>query len=203
MFAYLSGRLDSVDDKCAVLDVNGAGYKIFVDSKTSGRLHNTDNENVKIYVHTYVKEDAFELYGFLSIAEKDLFEVLIGVSGIGPRMALKVLSSVSVDDFKRALGNEDLSVLTNISGIGKKTAQRLILELKEKVGANYFQEYKGIEIPSDEGSVQSDAVAALLNLGYTRDESLRALRGAKQYLKEQNEEPNITNLIEMSLKQMG
>lgn len=199
MFFYLCGRLDDILEKFAVIDVNGIGFRVFVDSRTGRRLPAV-GEDVKLYIYTHIREDVLELYGFLDVSELELFETLMSVSGIGPRVAHNILSAMSANDFRVAVGTEDLSVLTSISGIGKKTAQRLILELKDKIGVDSFAGKDDTALGTYRDPNVNDAVAALISLGYTRNEAVKAVSNGRKRLQTEGKGFDLSYLIEYALK---
>ena len=174
MIAYLEGILSEKRSTQAVIDVNGVGYFAFVPLSTYERLPEI-GEKIRLLTHTHVREDAFVLYGFATREERELFELLLGVNGIGPKSALMVLSSISIDQFQRSILQEDLSLLTKISGIGKKTAQRLIVELKEKLQKSEALSAESIKFKTGDNTTD-EALAALLSLGYDRGEAREALQ---------------------------
>ncbi|HTG00381.1 MAG TPA: Holliday junction branch migration protein RuvA [Nitrospirota bacterium] len=167
MIALLTGRLRRKSRDYLVIDVNGVGYEVHIPLSTSSALPGI-GEEVSLHIHTHVREDTLALFGFIDEAEKDAFLLLLGVSGIGPRLALGVLSSLSVPDIVRAIQSSDDSKLCSIPGIGKKTAARMILELRDKVAC--LAAYSCAD--GDAGVRQSgnadDAVSALVNLGYKK-----------------------------------
>lgn len=190
MFYYISGLLTLLRPDCAVLDCGGVGYLLNISAYTFGRLSRThtpspdgeaaDGKKAKLYTHFSVKEDGQELYGFYDEEERDLFRLLIGVSGIGPKGALSVLSTLSPSELAAACAADDARAIARANGIGLKTAQKVILELKDKLQKTAFS-------PSDEelsetartvGNEEQDALQALLVLGYTRGEAQRAVRAA-------------------------
>lgn len=197
MFFYLCGRLEDILEKFVVIDISGVGFRVFVDVRTSRRLPAL-GEEVKLYIYTHIREDALELYGFLELAELELFEALLGVSGVGPKVAHSILSSMSVDDFRVAIGSEDLGALTSISGVGKKTAQRLILELKDRIGLD--SSLAKVDVGAFQDPKESDAIAALISLGYSRSEALRAVSNGKKQLKAEGKDFDLSHLIEYALK---
>lgn len=174
MIAYLQGILSEKRPTQAVIDVNGVGYSAFVPLSTYQKLPEI-GEKVRLLTHTHVREDAFVLYGFATREERELFELLLGVNGIGPKSALMVLSSISIDQFQHCILQEDLSLLTKISGIGKKTAQRLIVELKEKLQKSEALSAESIKLKTGDNTAD-EALAALLSLGYDRGEAREALQ---------------------------
>src|SRR3989344_4685142 len=133
MIISLEGKVSFKGLRYVIVDVNGVGYKTFVGPETLRKITQNDGR-IKIFTSLYVREDAMELYGFLSLAELELFETLNAVSGVGPRTALGVLGIAPVDTLKRAIAAGETSYLTKVSGIGRKTAERIIIELREKMG---------------------------------------------------------------------
>ena len=159
MIAHLRGRLVEKAPSRVVVDVNGVGYEVFVPLTTFSAMPGNGSE-VTIDIHTHVREDIIALYGFSSRRERTIFEKLIGISGIGPKLAVTILSGGSVDDLAVAIKRGDLARLTAIPGVGKKTAERIVVELKDKL-----QDFA--EAPS-KSSVEMDVLSALENLGYPR-----------------------------------
>src|SRR5437868_5010848 len=134
MITFLDGKLVNALPTQATVDVNGVGYEVFIPLSSYDKLPSA-GQPVRILTHLHVREDAHILYGFMSASERDLFRLLVNnVSGIGPKLALAVLSGMSVNNFKAAVVNSDVTALSKISGLGKKTAERIVLELKDKVG---------------------------------------------------------------------
>ncbi len=172
MIARLSGILAEKIPEQLIVDVSGVGYQVFVSLQTFYRLPAL-HERVSLYVHTHLREDALQLYGFLEEKEKITFLLLKGVSGVGPRLALNVLSGIPVDELENALRTSDLSRLVAVPGVGKKTAERLIVELREKVGS-LDNGHAGI--PGEPPALSTEAVSALVNLGYRRAEAEKAVR---------------------------
>jgi len=169
MISYLKGKINYIGSNFIEVMVNDLGYKIFVTENFLNKAK-VGNET-EIYTHQHVREDALDLFGFDNREQLELFEKLIGVSGIGPKTALNVLSAATVEEIETAVIHDDVSVLTKVSGIGKKTAERLVLELKNK--------YKGKTVPSLKGSNASedaDVIDALIGLGYGADDARTALR---------------------------
>jgi Holliday junction DNA helicase RuvA len=159
MIGFLSGKIISSKPTKILLDVNGVGYVVFISINTFEEISN--KEIVSLYIHTNVKEDSITLYGFHNESEKEMFELLISISGIGPKLALGVLSGIQTEDLKDAILNGDVSRIVAIPGIGKKTADRLILELKSKVGEVRVEGERTIPL-----GVKQEAVSALTTLGY-------------------------------------
>lgn len=174
MIATLTGKVADVGGESCIIDVNGVGYRVLMPLPALETLSRT-TEPVKIFTHFHMREDGVSLFGFLNLEDKVVFEKIIGVSGIGPKTALAILSSLSGDSFREAVANEDHRALTAVSGVGLKTAQRLVLELKGKLGK---------VIPGGTGDQRStpryvsavgDAVDALVALGYPQKEATEAV----------------------------
>lgn len=201
MIAFLRGRLAWSGADQAVIDVGGVGYRVYVPSSTRACLPEVGRE-VKVYTFLHVREDALTLYGFASEAEFQLFELLLGVSGVGPKVALGILSGVTPEGFRRAVVCEDLATLTHIPGVGKKTAQRLILELKDKVGAvgPISTEMIAAAGPSLPGDAWAEALEALVSLGYSRAEAGQALEKSKSAA---GENPSPEQLVRLGLKALA
>lgn len=173
MIAHLSGKIQYIGDNFLEISSGSIGYKVFCSPKTLGAY--SVAQDAEIFTHLHVREDDLSLYGFQTREERDFFEILLGVSGIGPRGALGVLSGAALDLLKKAIGSGDTSVLTRVSGIGKKKAQRIILELKDKLGD---AGYAGDESLKDAG----DVIEALIGLGYSRYQAQQALRKIPEHM---------------------
>jgi len=176
MIAHLRGRLLAKHPNQAVVEAGGVGYDLTISVPTFSELPAVGSE-VALFVYTHVREDALALYGFLRPAEKKLFERLISVSGIGPKLAITILSGMAADDMVAALRAGDAARLTRIPGIGKKTAERMVLELRDKL--------EGLAAaptapPSGVSAVEEDVLSALMNLGYSRPSAERALAAASK-----------------------
>jgi holliday junction DNA helicase RuvA len=167
MIAKLKGTIDFLRDSYAVVDVSGVGYKIFVTAHTLGKI--AGKKEVEFYTHTYVREDTLSLYGFLEMEELEMFELLISISGIGPKAAMGILSIANPKTVRTAVLNDDPSILTRVSGVGKKIAQRVILELKNKIADMPVHEKTQI-------SADSDALEALVAMGYSVSQAREALK---------------------------
>ena len=177
MIALLSGEPVLAGDRWVVIDVHGVGYQVQVTQPALQQLANT-HERVKLFIHMAVREDAITLYGFLHQSELEMFRILIGVTGIGPQIAMNLLSQIGIGEFVITILNEDEKALTRISGIGTKSAKRLILELRDKM--------KKISetIPHGKAGKDSmaihDAVSALVSLGFSENESRDAVHAASR-----------------------
>jgi Holliday junction DNA helicase RuvA len=159
VIAHLRGKLAQKDSARVIVDVNGVGYEVFVPLTTLTALPATGSD-VSMDIHTHVREDVIALYGFSTRRERTIFEKLMTISGIGPKLAVTILSGGSVEDLVTAIKRSDLPRLTAIPGVGKKTAERIVLELKDKL-----QEF--VEAPA-KSTVEMDVLSALENLGYNR-----------------------------------
>src|SRR6476620_8280676 len=192
MITFLNGTLTSALPTQAVIDVNGVGYEVFIPLSSYDKLP-APGEVVHILTHLHVREDAQILYGFMTVAERDLFRLLVNnVSGIGPKLALAVLSGMSVDRFKAAVVNADITSLSKISGLGKKTAERIVLELKDKLGVVAAWEAASAEhAPTPEQTRVNEAVLALIALGYKQVDAHRTVREI------QEREPSIKTAEEL------
>jgi Holliday junction DNA helicase RuvA len=185
MFYYVNGTLAFRDTATAVIDCGGVGYKLTVSLNTSDSLASKMGEEVRLYTHLSVREDGVELFGFSSNEELEAFRLLTGVSGVGPKAAMSLLSSLSPDRLFYAICTEDIKSLSRAPGIGSKTAARIVLELRDKISKDLFRESgataampdgKTAPMPKQSGKL-SDATAALMQLGYDRSEVLSALSG--------------------------
>lgn len=192
MIGFLSGKVISAKPTQILLDVNGVGYKISISINTFEKI--SDKKNISLFIHTHVKEDSIALFGFYSEGEKEMFELLISISGVGPKSAISLLSGISTDDLKHAITTGNVARITAVPGIGAKTAERLILELKNKI-----KDIKEEGIKPAEVSTQKEAVAALATLGYNLNNAEKAVN------KILSEEPNcgLEELIKRSLKEFN
>ena len=177
MIAHLRGRLLDKQPNRIVVDVSGVGYDVFVPLSTFYRLGEPGDE-VALRIHTHVREDALALYGFATPLEQALFERLIGVSGIGPRLALGVLSGIEPPELVRAIERGDVARLTAIPGVGKKTSERLVLELKDRLPRAQAAEPGAGTAAPEAPVLRDDVLSALLNLGYHRPLAERAVDAA-------------------------
>ena len=168
MIGYLTGKIISSKPTQILLDVNGVGYSVNISINTFERI--SEKEIISLFIHTSVKEDSITLFGFFTQSEKEMFELLISISGIGPKLALSILSGINVDDLKFAISNGNVSRLIAIPGIGRKTAERVVLELRSKVDT--------IKVDGmiKEISAKDEAISALSTLGYQRQISEKVVR---------------------------
>lgn len=205
MVAYVNGILESIEEGNAVVDVNGIGINVNISGSTMDRMPGI-GEVVKLYTYTNVKEDAFTLFGFLSRDELGLFKLLITVNGIGPKGGLAILSVMSPDDLRFAIIAGDSASIAKAPGIGKKTAERITLELKDKIkvtedsllsqgGASL-----GGELSGENSSAKDETVAALVALGYNQSDAMRAVR--KVLGSDAGAAADTENLLKLALKEM-
>jgi holliday junction DNA helicase RuvA len=177
VIASLRGSILEKHPNRIVVDVNGVGYEVFVPLSTFYGLGDPGSA-ITVRIHTHVREDALLLYGFATLLEQELFERLIGVSGIGPKVALAVLSGIEPLDLIRAIERGDLARLTAIPGVGKKTSERIVLELKDRLPRPQAVAVAAGDAASDAPIVRDDVVSALVNLGYHRPLAEKAADGA-------------------------
>ena len=178
MIAHLRGKLLEKHPNQAVVETGGVGYDVTISIPTFSELTSVGSE-VALHIHTHVREDQLALYGFGRPEEKQLFEKLITVSGIGPKLGITILSGMRADDMVRAIRGNDIARLTKIPGIGKKTAERMVLELRDKLPPQGADQVR--EVPSL-SATQEDVLSALVNLGYQRSPAEHAVRRAIERL---------------------
>jgi holliday junction DNA helicase RuvA len=167
MIAKLTGKIEYSKDKWIIVDVSGVGYKVFLTDFTLGKIAGA--EEGSFFVHTYVREDILALYGFISLEEKEMFELLISISGIGPKAAMGILSIADPISIRTAILNNDSTILTKVSGVGKKTAERVILELQNKVADMPMEDRK-------EATADSEVIEALMSMGYSAFQARESLK---------------------------
>jgi holliday junction DNA helicase RuvA len=196
MIGQLRGRLTDKRPNQVLVDVGGVGYLVQVPLSTYAALGELHTE-VTLLIHTHVREDALTLYGFLSSREKHFFEMLLSASGVGPSLALKILSGMSVEELVPAIRGGDLARLTKIPGVGRKTAERIVVELKDKLDAVTIE----VERPaaSSPAGIEADVVSALVNLGY----EVRAAEGAAAEARRENGAGNFEKLLRVSLQSLS
>ena len=197
MIGFLRGQVAALKADYCLLDVNGVGYRVFVAGSTRNKLRLKEETQLFTYMNVY--QDGITLYGFASEDEYDIFQLLIGVSGIGPKVALGILSSITVDGLCKAIQNKQATVLTKLPGIGKKSAERLILELKDKVGfaTSADEEILTLDMEGAVGDdIVSEAQAALVALGYSQAEIAPVLKQASKC-------KTTEEIIKLALKQLN
>ena len=200
MITFLDGKLVAALPTQATVDVNGVGYEVFIPLSSYDKLPAV-GQPIRILTHLTVREDAHILYGFMSAPERDLFRLLVNnVSGIGPKLALAVLSGMSVTNFKTAVVNSDIGAISKISGLGKKTAERIVLELKDKLGvAAAWEAATASHAPTPEQEQANEAVLALIALGYKQVDAHKAVRD----LQAQDQAKSAEELVKLALKKMA
>lgn len=194
MIAYLKGKLVHKEPTHVVIEVNGVGYQVGISLHTFSEIK--DREEIKLATYLHVREDAHILYGFASDSEKQMFQMLISVNGVGPNTALVVLSYLPPDELKSAIVNEDANILQSVKGIGGKTAQRLILELKDKVKKETMEETPGIP-GMVRNTMRKEALAALVTLGISK---AAAEKSIDTILKRTGGTVSLEELVKQALK---
>lgn len=201
MYSYMKGELVEILDETIVLEVNNIGYNIHIPASMIDSFHGT-GQKVKVYTYFHVKEDSMKLYGFLTRDDLNIFKLLLGVNGIGPKGALAILTVMTPDDLRFAVLGEDAKTIAKAPGIGNKTAQRLILELKDKLNLEDAFEAKSNHVAEEAGisasGAKSEAVQALTALGYSSTEALKAVNGV-----ELTADITVEEVLKAALKQMA
>lgn len=199
MIGFLRGIVNQIFQGSCFIDVHGVGYRVYISGTTRDAL--TEGQEALLYTYMSVREDAIQLYGFGTQDEYDLFILLISVSGIGPKVGLGILSGLSVDGIKVAIMNGELSTLTKLPGIGKKSAERLVLELKDKIGkfttAPSAQTEANTAVPVSQTGVQGEVAEALMALGYRESEFIDILTRLD------NGERDVATLLRDVLSELG
>lgn len=199
MIALLKGNIISKSSQSVIVDVNGVGYEVYTPVSTYSLLSEGET-NVSLFIYTAMRENSLMLYGFLTPEEKSLFKLLISVTGIGPKAGVNILSGINSTDFAEAILKDDLTKITSLPGIGKKTAERLIVELKDKVSAflSTDSDIAGKSISSVHlNDIEKDVVSALLNLGY------KIMEAEKAVVKHREKTEDFENLFKHSLKELS
>ncbi len=185
MIAYLKGRVLTTTLETAILEVNGVGYEIYCSGGAFKKL--TIGEVAELHTYLQVKEDGVTLFGFASPKEKDIFLKVIGVSGVGPKLGISILTGLSADEFAEAVLTADVKKLSKVKGMGKKTAEKIVLELHGKISAAEVMSASGdtMSTTNDTNAVkftaeEEEAIAALTGLGFTKNESMQAVKRAKE-----------------------
>ena len=202
MIAYLSGKILEKEANSVIIDAGGIGYEATIPLSTFYELGEI-GEEIALRIFTYVREDALQLFGFNTLQERELFLKLITVSGIGPKVGISMLSGMNSDEIIAAIRTDNLARLTSIPGIGKKTAERLVIELRDKVAdlmatasADGVSAPIGGELPASTNEIYDDAISALVNLGYQRNAAEKALKKAIQ----EGTEMSVQKLLRRSLQ---
>jgi Holliday junction DNA helicase RuvA len=192
MIGHLKGKIISSKPTQILLDVNGVGYKVGISINTFEKI--VDKAEVSLFIHTHVKEDSISLFGFFTESEKEMFELLISISGTGPKIALGLLSGISVESLKEAIEEGNVSRIIAVPGIGRKTAERLVLELRSKV-----EDISGGEFTKTQPSIKSEAMSALTTLGYNAKVAEKAVRD----LLIENQNYSLEDLIKKALSNLN
>lgn len=184
MIAYLRGKVMAVTEETVVLDVNGVGYEVYCSGGAFKKIGNGDT--AELYTYLQVKEDGMTLFGFASPKEKELFLKVLSVQGVGPKLGIAILTGLSADEFTLAVQTADVKRLSAVKGLGKKTAEKIVLELHGKISAAEVMSASGVdptkatEPQTKLSAVEEDAVAALMGLGFTKAESAQAVKKARE-----------------------
>lgn len=203
MIALLKGELVYKVPNFLVLDVNGVGYRVFIPLSTFYKLPPV-KEKVNLEIYTHVREDCISLFGFLTKEEKVLFEYLISVTKIGPKLALNILSGISSLNLQTAIVTSDIVTLSKIPGIGRKTAERLVYELREKIQLLQIEKNREESGTAEEtNQILDDIISALINLGYSKNEAERFAKDAFNKFTKQGEAASVETIIKESLKMLG
>ena len=195
MYDYLNGEIIETGQDSAVIDVGGVGYRVFSTTQSLARINAGDK--VRLFCHFVVREDAHTLYGFVSPEERQMFVRLTGVSGIGPKVALGILSAMTVGELCTAILTADEGAFQKVSGVGKKTAQRLIIDLAEKIDTEQAIGVSDVAAMQGDAGIEAEAVSALVSLGYKRAEAVKAVASVK------NLGDTAEDIIVMALRRMG
>lgn len=198
MIAKLRGLLDSVGEDWCIIDVGGVGYHVFCSSRTLDKLGRTGDE-VTLHIETHIREDHFHLFGFATELERDWFRLLQTVQGVGAKVALTILSTVSADQLSTSIAAQDKAVVGQASGVGPKLATRIVTELKDKVARFAIVPLKTGSTVQERPSSLGDAVSALTNLGYKQAEAYTAVSKAIN----DGAEDDVQTLIRLGLKELG
>lgn len=191
MISFIRGKILNKRKNFVILETHDVGYQVFVNPTVYVELEL--GQSIEFYIHQHIKEDALDLFGFKNLEELELFELLLSISGVGPRSALGIMAASSVNELKESIARGDSSSLTKVSGVGKKTAERIVLELRDKMDVLAGS---GVNI-SGEPSVSSDEIDALISLGYSLQQAREALREVNPLLKKSGER------IREALQKMG
>ena len=201
MIAFVKGQLEDISEENAVIDVGNMGVNVKISARTASLLPGM-GKTVKLFTYTLVREDTFNLYGFLTRDDLDIFKKLITVNGIGPKGGLAILSVLSADELRFAVLSGDSAAIARAPGVGKKTAERVILDLKDKISLEDTLVHKEMETSKDEaasvdGRARTEAVEALTALGYSSSEALRAVKSVPE-----GESMDVETLLKQALKNL-
>jgi len=193
MYAFISGKIVEITPAYAIVDNNGIGYFINISLNTFTAIGT--QEQVRLYTHLQILEDAHNLFGFYTVKERDMFEMLISVSGVGCNTARLILSSLTVNELSTAIANEDTKTIQNVKGIGSKTAQRIVVDLKDKVKKTEFEEEI---VPTVNNTIKDEALSALVILGFSKNATSKVL----DKLLKQSPDTSVEVLIREALKML-
>lgn len=205
MIALLKGLIESTDTNSVLLDVNGVGYEVFASGRTLSKIGGV-GEAAKLYIHTHVREDHIHLFGFADLVEKEWFNILTTVQGVGAKMGLSILSTIPAEQLATTIAAQDKAAITQVSGVGPKLGQRILTELKDKAGkmalnpVNLSPANASSATPTApvvDNNITHDAVSALVNLGYGQSEAFTAIA------KIANQSDNVQTLITLGLKELS
>ncbi|MBE6022738.1 MAG: Holliday junction branch migration protein RuvA [Cellulosilyticum sp.] len=196
MITYLKGIITEIGENTVVLEAFGIGYEVFCSTRTIGAL-SSQTETVKLYIHEVIKEDGHDLYGFYYTEDREVFRKLIGVSGIGPKGGMQVLNLYSVQEIIEIIMEQDSKALSKVSGIGPKTAQRIILELKDSMSKLYVPDLSLLQTGLKDTESKHEAIEALEALGYSHQEAKKAVEAVDDY------HSNSETLIRKALSILG
>lgn len=195
MISFLNGKILNKGAGYVIIRVGDIGYKVFINPVFYADLD--IGQEIEVYTHQHVREDALDLFGFRSLEELELFELLLSVSGVGPKSALGVLAIAGAEDIKESIAGGDSTLLTKVSGIGKRTAERVVLELREKILKTLLRQGYGGQATDSGGMVVGDEIDALMALGYSMSQARDALRQVDASVKDSGER------IKQALKKLG
>ncbi len=197
MIAYLNGVLHTINQDSLVVEVGGVGYEVKITKKVAAKLPNVGAE-ISLFVKQIVREDDISLYGFLSFEERNLFNILLSVSGVGPKAASNILSYLSIEQVISAIAKADVAALSSVHGIGKKTAERMVVDLREKIQKTYdiSDEGKIVFGPEFNSSQFEEVIAALVTLGYRKSEAQAAIKKVSSGI----DSSDVENLVKSALK---
>lgn len=195
MISFLNGKILNKGQSYVIIRVGDIGYKVFINPVFYADLD--IGQEIEVYTHQHVREDALDLFGFRSLEELELFELLLSVSGVGPKSALGVLAIAGAEDIKESIAGGDSTLLTKVSGIGKRTAERVVLELREKILKTRLRQGYGGQATDSGGMVVGDEIDALMALGYSMSQARDALRQVDASVKDSGER------IKQALKKLG
>jgi Holliday junction DNA helicase RuvA len=198
MIAQIRGQLIEKRPGAVVVETQGVGYQVFVSLSTFYDLPEA-NQGVRLHTYTHVREDLLQLFGFSTFLEKEIFQILIGVSGIGPKLALNILSGMAPGELIASLQAEDVARLTTIPGVGRKTAERLVFDLKEKIGKIAVRDETPKEERRKKDQVADDVVSALVNLGYRKNQAETVV----EQVGRQRPEASLEELLKASLRALA